>query len=194
AFVTQKAPWKLGETREVVLTSVRASDQTTIGVLGQNDKVLEYSDVIPKTTWNQKPDGLHIHFFQAQRLRDNRQWSNPVVLKITHATPVEGQIRVETVRGQWDGTSGVARLEGKLIRLGSASEVEAGFEYRDITGLDVSERSGQWLRPRLMRLTATGSFSAEVIGLKSGDAYEFRAITKSSTLTVFGREMEFNAK
>jgi alpha-L-fucosidase len=194
AFVTQNTPWKLGNTKDVVLSSVRANDQTTVDVLGQNDKALEYSDIIPKTTWKQKPDGLHIHFFQAQRMRDNRQWSNPVVLKITHATPVARQVSIETVRGQWDAASGVAKLEANLINLENASEVEAGFEYRDITGLDTSERTGQWLQAKSIHLRAAGSFSAEVFGLKAGNVYEFRAVAKNSTTTVYGREMELNAK
>ena len=194
AFVTQSTPWKLGNTKDIVLSSVRANDQTTVDVLGQNDKALEYSDIIPKTTWKQKPDGLHIHFFQAQRMRDNRQWSNPVVLKITHATPVARQVSVETVRGQWDAASGVAKLEANLISLENASEVEAGFEYRDITGLDTSERTGQWLQAKSIHLHAAGSFSAEVFGLKAGNVYEFRAVAKNSTTTVYGREMELNAK
>jgi alpha-L-fucosidase len=194
AFVTQKTLWKLGNTKDVVLTSVHADDQTTVGVIGQNDKALEYSDIIPKTTWNQKPDGLHIHFFQAQRMRDNRQWSNPVVLKITHATPIAIQVSVETVRGRWDAVSGMAKLEGNLISLENASEVEAGFECRDITGLDTSERTGQWLQVKSVYLRAAGSFSAEVVGLKAGNVYEFRAVVKNSTMTVYGREMELNAK
>jgi len=194
AFVTQKTPWKLGNAKDVLLTSVRASDQTTVSVLGQDDKALEYSDTIPKTTWEQKPNGLHIHFFQAQRLRDNRQWSNPVVLKITHAAPLAGQIRVETVRGQWSASAGAAKLEGSLTSLGNASEVEAGFEYRDITGLDASERSGPWLQTKRAHLNAAGAFSAEVIGLKAGNVYEFRAAVKNSTSTIYGHEMDFNAK
>ncbi|HXF11031.1 MAG TPA: alpha-L-fucosidase [Desulfuromonadaceae bacterium] len=193
AFVHQNAPWKLGAAADVVLASVHSSGQTAVSVLGQNDKALEYSDVVPRTTWKQEPDGLHIHFFQAQRLRDNRQWSNPVVLKITHASPATGQAVVETVGAKWDA-AGVTRLEGNLREPGNDSEVQAGFEYRDITGQDADERTSSWQPTRLTTLKAAGAFVAEVPGLKAGDRYEFRAIVRSGAQTGYGREMEFSAK
>ena len=74
------------------MESVRATDRTQVTVLGQNDKVLEYQDgVVPKTTWKQESDGLHIRAMRAQRLHNDRQWPYPVVLKITHAQPVAGK-------------------------------------------------------------------------------------------------------
>ncbi len=88
AFVQEKERWKHGEWKEIVLQSVKATDQTQVSVLGQNDQVLEYKATVrPKTTWSQQPDGLHIRAMRAQRLDDLRQWPNPVVLKITHALP-----------------------------------------------------------------------------------------------------------
>jgi len=72
--------------------------------------------------------------------------------------------------------------------------VEAGFEYRDITGLDASERSGPWLQTKWAHLNAAGAFSAEVVGLKAGNVYEFRAAVKNSTSTIYGHEIDFNAK
>jgi alpha-L-fucosidase len=87
AFDTTR-PYTMGEWRAIRLTSVRASDQTEIEVLGQSGQVLEYRpDVIPKARWTQDGDELRITFCQAQRLYNDRQWPNPVVLKITHAQP-----------------------------------------------------------------------------------------------------------
>jgi alpha-L-fucosidase len=88
-FVKEKAPWKRGEWKEIILKSVKATDQTKASVLGQNDKVLEYKqDVVPKTTWKQEADGLHIRAMRAQRLYNDSKWPNPVVLKITDVKPV----------------------------------------------------------------------------------------------------------
>ncbi len=68
--------------------SVKATDATQVSVLGQNDAVLEYQPkVVPKTTWHQEADGLHIRAMHAQRLVDNRQWPDPIVLEITNAKP-----------------------------------------------------------------------------------------------------------
>jgi alpha-L-fucosidase len=82
-----KNAWKRGEWKEFVLKSVKATANTTAGVLGQNDLVYEYSEVVPKTTWKQEADGLHVRAFFAQRLQDNSAWPNPVVLKLTGVEP-----------------------------------------------------------------------------------------------------------
>jgi alpha-L-fucosidase len=190
AFVKTRTPWKLGGAKDLVLTTVRATDQTVISVLGQNDRVLEYQATVPKTTWKQEADGLHIHFVQAQRLRDNREWANPVVLKITHGATVAGLAVVETLRGQWNAATATVKLEGRVRDLGNAGEVEAGFDYRDITGQDANERTSKWQQTKLVRLAAAGAFSAEAADLKSGNTYEFRAVAKSTTQTIYGREME----
>ena len=56
AFVKEQERWKHGEWKDLVLRSVKATDQTKVSVLGQNDKVLEYKpDITPKTTWKQEP-------------------------------------------------------------------------------------------------------------------------------------------
>jgi alpha-L-fucosidase len=88
AIVASKERWKYGEWKEFTLRSVRGGPETQVSVLGQSDKVLEYRpDVIPKTTWQQGADGLHIRAMHAQRLYNNREWPNPIVLKITNVQP-----------------------------------------------------------------------------------------------------------
>ena len=88
AFVTGGVPWLWGEPRTLLLKSVKATAQTTVSVLGQNDKVLEYHpETVPATKWEQTADGLRITAVRAQRLYNDRRWPNPVVLKITNAEP-----------------------------------------------------------------------------------------------------------
>jgi len=85
AFIT-KTNWKWGTQKTFTLKSVKATPHTVVSVLGQNDQVLEYRpEVIPKTTWKQDEEGLHITAYRAQRIYNDRTWPNPVVLKITHA-------------------------------------------------------------------------------------------------------------
>jgi len=189
AIVTTKQPWRLGQQKDVVLASVLTTPETTVSVLGQSDKTLEYSRTVPKTTWKQEADGLHVHFFQAQRLRDNRQWQDPVVLKITHVAAAAELMVVETSGGSWKTNATTATLTGYLRKLGTATAVKAGFEYRDITGLDTSERTGTWQETEDSSLTAVGSFSASVSGLKPGHSYEFRAVIKTGAQPGYGREM-----
>lgn len=88
AIVRGKGRWKYGEWTDLILHSVQATDRTKVSVLGQNDEVLEYEPrVVPKTTWQQESDGLHIRAMHAQRLIDNRRWPDPIVVKITNAKP-----------------------------------------------------------------------------------------------------------
>ena len=88
AFLRAQERWKFGEWKELVLRSLRATDKTQVRVLGQNDKVLEYQPrVVPQTTWKQEADGLHIRAMHAQRLVDNREWRDPIVLEITNVRP-----------------------------------------------------------------------------------------------------------
>jgi alpha-L-fucosidase len=85
AFITQEN-WEWGTKKTFVLKSVKATAQTDVSVLGQNDLILEYQPgVSPKTVWTQKDDGLHITVIRAQRIYNDRTWPNPVVLKITYA-------------------------------------------------------------------------------------------------------------
>jgi alpha-L-fucosidase len=87
-YAVVKERWRRGEWKEMVLRSVRATAQTEVSVLGQNDRRLEYQErVDPKTTFHQESDGLHIRAMRTQRLQDNSQWPNPAVLKITNAKP-----------------------------------------------------------------------------------------------------------
>ena len=87
AIIT-KTNWSKGERRTFALTSVRATENTQIEIVGQSGRVLEYQpEVNPKATWTQNENGLHISVMRAQRIYNNTKWPNPVVVKITHARP-----------------------------------------------------------------------------------------------------------
>ena len=125
-------PWKRGDWKDIVLHSVKSTAKTEVTVLGQNDQVYEYSKIVPKTTWKQESDGLHVRAMFAQRLQDNSKWPNPVVLKLTSVAPAFNPPRVETARAV--RTGGRVTLEGTLHSLGEATAVEVRFEYRSLKG------------------------------------------------------------
>lgn len=183
--------WKHGEWQEFVLRSVRASAQTEVRVLSQNDRVLEYNQsVVPTTTWEQQADGLHIRAMRAQRLYNNRQWPNPVVLKLTHVQPALVPPQVETVRARWDGAQPAVVCVGALRNLGDQNSVEVGFEWRDITGMDLTERLTAWEPSNRQTLSAVGEFSLPLTGLQSGHRYEIRAVVEHPLLSLYGRELQ----
>lgn len=82
--------WKSGQRKEIVLKSLRATDQTTISVLGQNGKVLEYNrNADPQSRFKQIEAGLEISVMRAQRIYNNRSWPNTVVVRLDNVEFVE---------------------------------------------------------------------------------------------------------
>lgn len=193
AIVKTDQRWPYGGWREFTLKSVRATSQTQVTVLGQNDRVLEYQpDVKPQTTFHQDADGLHIRAMRAQRLYNNRQWPNPVVLKITHVEPALVPPQVETSRPTWDSAVHAAQLTGQLSKLGDSTSVDVGFEYRDATGLDLTERNSAWQATPLTPRTTTGEFGYALPNLAPGHTYDVRAVVKHPLLTLYGSEVQLH--
>jgi len=187
--VKEKERWKYGEWKGIVLRSVRATPRTQASVLGQNDEVLEYRhDVVPKTTWQQRDDGLHIRAMHAQRIYNDRKWPNPIVLKLTHVEPALRPPVVVTSAIRWDSASRTATLEGKLESLGRAPSVEVGFEYRNVKGLDITERPDAYLRTPMTARSSPGEFTVALKDWKPGDVFEVRAVVKHPLITTYGRE------
>ena len=192
-IVKSKDRWKHGEWKDLVLHSVRTTDQTQVSVLGQNDKALEYqADVVPQTTFEQTDAGLKIRAMRAQRLYNDRKWPNPVVIKLTHVKPALVPPRVETLSAVRKD-SGMFELRCKIHSLGDAKTVEASAEYRDITGLDVNERLENWVASPVISVASIWDFMIPVQGLQADRAYELRAKVKHPLLTVFGAEVRIAA-
>jgi alpha-L-fucosidase len=187
--------WKYGEWRDVRLRSIRATAQTQISVLGQNDRVLEYRpDVTPKTTWKQDAEGLHIRAMHAQRLYNNREWPNPVVLKITDVEPAFEPPIVKTGAAVWSSVNNTATLSGTVEKMGNAPSLSVGFQYQHIRGLDLDERSEAWHDSEFKTLTPAGPFSVVLPDLKAGEAYAFRAVVRHPLVTMYGPDVKFTAK
>jgi len=190
AVVDPATPLKLGEWQELVLHSVKATSKTEVSVLGANGEVLEYAPkVTPKPTFHMENDGLHIRTMRSQRLQDNRQWPNPMVVKITNVEPALVPPRVKTGSYRWDEGSGNYRLEGELLDMGEAKSLDVGFEYRAIDGEDIHARSAPWIATPTQTVTQTGPFSATLEGLPKDKHYEFRAVVRHPLLALYGGEV-----
>jgi alpha-L-fucosidase len=195
AFVTGiKWPW--GEPMTFVVKSVKATAQTVVSVLGQNDKVLEYHpESIPATTWEQTAQGLRITATRAQRLYNDRRWPNPVVLKITNAEPGLIPPVVLTSEARWDARKRRAVVEGDLARLGDAGSVEVAFQYRHQKhDAELYEEDDPWKDVKAQSKASPGKFSMEISGLKPGQSYEYRAVVRHPAVTLYGAAKSFTAK
>lgn len=190
AIVKGQERWKWGTWKELALKSVRATAETEVTVLGQNDQSLEYQlDAKPKTTWEQKSDGFHIRAMRTQRLDDTRSWPNPVVLKITRVQAVVISAKVDTVAARWNSTAHTALLTGRVQLPEGNPPVEIGFEYRDVTGLDTNEGTNNWVKVPANPANAAGEFSVELNQFADGHTYNIRAVVREGSSTTYGRSV-----
>ena len=190
AVVDAAQPWKFGEWQDLTLHSVKATAKTEVSVLGQSGEVLEYQPkVTPKTTFRMESDGLHIHTMRAQRLQDNYQWPNPVVVKITNVEPAFTPPHVKTLSYSWDPANGSYVLRGEVLDMSGAKSLEVGFEYRSIAGEDVHARTAPWVATETQTVTKPGTFSTALANLPREGSYEFRAVVRHPLLAIYGAEV-----
>ena len=75
--------WKFGERKTFQVPSLKVDGNSKISVLGHNGKVLEYSvDVDPEPHIKNTYNGVEMSVMRAQRIYNDRQWNNPIVIKI----------------------------------------------------------------------------------------------------------------
>ncbi len=189
--------WGWGTQKTVVLQSVLADDETQVRVLGQNEKVLEYSpEITPKTEWEQTPQGLRIRAFRAQRLYNDRRWPNPVVLKIEGAQPGLQPPEVATLPGAEWGAKG-ALLRAELLGLGDASAVQVGFEYRRRKSTaEMYEPDDPWkpVGKKRAPMAAPGEFSALLSRIDASRAWEYRAFVDHPKVRLYGLTATLQAR
>jgi alpha-L-fucosidase len=114
---------------------------------------------------------------------------------MTNVKPAMEPPQVITTNATWDRTAKVAMLQGDLKTLGKAEAVEVGFQYRRKKGLtDLYEKTEPWIDSVLAKRNSSGSYSARISGLTSGEAYEFRALVKHPLITIYGTDASFEAK
>ena len=188
AIVDSENVWERGTWREFTLHSVKATPETTISVLGQDDQTLEYKpQVVPKSTFTQKADGLHIRVMRAQRLQDNSKWPDALVVKLTNVAPSARPLHLSTGTPVVSADHAAITLNGELLDMGDEGPIEVGFEYRSIAGEDIHARSTEWIATPTHAVTAKGPFSFELHNLPPG-TYEFHAIVKYPWLTFYGAD------
>lgn len=180
--------WERGTWREFTLHSVAATSKTTISVLGQNDQTVEYNPgVVPKSTFSQQPDGLHVRVMRAQRLQDNSRWPNALVVKFTDVVPALKPASVTTGTSIASSGGAVIKLNGEILDMGDAGTLQAGFEYRPIAGEDLHARSTPWIATPTQTVRKIGAFCFELRDLPPG-TYEFHAIVTSPVLSFYGAD------
>ena len=91
AFLTQftdndpkgNTQWGRSVRKEVLLKDLKATADTKITVLGQEDRIEKFSERHDiGARFEQKDEGLEVSVNRAQRLYNNRRWPNAVVLRL----------------------------------------------------------------------------------------------------------------
>ena len=76
--------WKFGERKTFQFQAFKITKNSQISVLGHNGKVLEYQpEVDPSPIITPSDNGLQLSVTRAQRIYNDRDWNNPIVVKIT---------------------------------------------------------------------------------------------------------------
>jgi len=76
--------WKFGERKTFHVQAFAITENSQISVLGHNGKVLEYQPgVDPSPVITPTDNGLQLSLTRSQRIYNDRDWNNPVVVKIT---------------------------------------------------------------------------------------------------------------
>lgn len=185
AVITGWPDWAKGDRKEFVFGSIKATPQTTISVLGQNDKVTEYQNQLDvHSRFEQKEDGLHVSVVKAQRVYDNYKWPNPITIKLENIAPALDPPQVET--GEAIIKNGNVELNARVLKKGNADSLQLYFEYRPYAGFAENLYSKDWLRTSAVAVSDEGRFMQLLPAAEGGKEYQYRAVIVHPRLTVRG--------
>src|SRR4051794_5211040 len=191
-FLTHQT-WSQGERKRFTVRTVRTHPDSKVSVLGATSEVLEYHpDADPRPRWTEDAGGLHLDVMMAQRLHNDHQWHDPVVLKITHVEPA---LKLPAVSpGAAPAGRAALTLQGELRSLGDAARVEVAFQYRREKGVEeLLDKEAPWQSTGWTARTAPGAFTAEIKGLAAGAGYQYRAVVRHPVITLMGEEKTVTA-
>ncbi|MFC0773553.1 alpha-L-fucosidase [Terrimonas alba] len=187
AFVTDAAAWKEGDRKSFTFHSIKENTKTKISVLGQNSLIQEYKpgkDVSCK--FQQTDTGLLVSVVKAQRIYDDHRWPNPVVIKMENVEPTIHPLQVSTVDAKPSAAN--ALLTGKVYNYATSAPMKAFFLYRPYHGQTEDLYAGPWIKSKAVAIDVNGNFKANLIGLKRGQRYEYKAIVAYSRIEINGEE------
>ncbi len=124
---------------------------------------------------------------RAQRLQDNSQWPNALVIKLTAVEPALRPPVVSTT--SCVASAGKITFTGNLLDMGDAASLPVGFEYRAIGGDDTNVRSRPWVPAASATLTHAGTFTLVLDHIPAGSA-ECHAFTRHPMVTIYGADQQ----
>lgn len=175
AIITDTKDWKEGERRTFLLHSVKSTMGTTVSVLGQNSRVIEYRNDDVSCRYRSTEEGLEISVVKAQRIYDDHRWPDPVVVRLGNIEPVFRQeVQVRT-GGSRAGGKGI-ELAGSVAGNKEGMVRRACFYYRPYAGQVETLYSAPWKRTAWVNIRPGGNFSLSAKALDPHKQYEYRAV------------------
>ncbi len=162
AYITGIEDWKRGDRKSFLLRSVKSTAKTRISVLGQSGNLVEYMpDVNGQATFDQTTEGLAISMVRAQRIYNNHQWPNPIVVKLEHVEAALDPAKFVTVNAKVVG-AGTISFKANVNEASEGSEYQLCFEYRHrVSSLDKAGEN-QWLRCEYAPFSGPGEYATVV--------------------------------
>ena len=184
AILTKNPDWPRGARKEFILQSIKAGPKTKIEVLGQTGKVVEYQPATDGTTrFEQQEQGLMVSCVRAQRIYNNHQWHNPIILKITNAEPALKPPVVQTLDAEINANG--VHFKGELLDPGDGRSLKGGFQYRKYPGFVEELYIEEWKETPLMDISK-GNFSVIPDLIKGNTVYQVRSFVEHPKLRVYG--------
>lgn len=186
AYIT-KTPWERGDRKEFLLKSVKATSDTKISVLGQNDLVCEYmTDVDPKSRFNQSINGLKISVVRAQRIYNAHDWDNPIVVKLENVEPAMSPVLPITNEPQRISGSQII-LRGQVECSEENRSLKVGFMYREYVSFTESIYSDKWELSPLKNYQIGKIFESQINRLNPAKDYEIRLVVQQNGILIAGK-------
>ncbi len=166
AIVDPATPWKMGDWKDVVLHSVKATAKTEVSVLGANGEVLEYAPkVTPKTTFRMEADGPAYSHDEVAEAAGQSAMAEPC-----GAASDERRAGAGTAKCADGGVLGGTRGRGTITWRAICSTWEEQLRCRWDSSTARSEERifthGQlpWVAMPVQTVNHAGKFSAELTG------------------------------
>ena len=184
AYLTGQENWPRGERREFVLRSILSDNRTKISVLGQTGRVVEYMpEVDGMASFTQHRDSLTISVVRAQRIYNNHQWSNPIVVKLEGVVPALIPAKFTTRMAKFSGDQSIM-FHARVNELGDGTRHALYFEYRPRVSSLSPAGEQSWHRTGEIEFSEAGIYSIKhsdvLFESFSGDRGEETAIVNAS--------------
>jgi alpha-L-fucosidase len=185
AVLFDQMDWPRGERREFTLHSVKATKETKVSVLGQNDKIVEYMSTDPISKFNQNAEGLQVSVVRAQRIYNNHKWPNPIVLKLENVEKALDPPVIRTIEDIEMENRKVIFKVG-LDELGDAERLGVAIQYRKApTTLNERVAGADWILTKTIDADTPGEYQVSQDDLDPG-SYQYRAVVIHPKIMISG--------